>query len=110
MDNMGQKFRFQCSKILFGEFTKRRKEKQLSVNDFLYSLLVKARRPHDYQIDYKPRLYSIASVHFDQRLDIKTIQKFKLFSSSFKNYFHALDYLIENEKSQIEDQLDSLEF
>ena len=110
MDNMGQKFRFKCSKILFGEFTKLRKQKDLSVNDFLYSILLKAKAPHDYQIDYHPNFNSIASVTFDQRLDIRTIQKFKLFASSFKSYFHALDFLIENEKKEFKDLTDHLEF
>jgi len=107
---MGAKFRFQCSKSLFGEFTKLRKKSDLTVDNFLYSLLVRNTPPHDYQIDYKPVLNSSEFVHFDQRLHYNTIQKFKLFSSSFKNYYHALDFLIENEKNQVAESPEKLDF
>lgn len=97
-----KKFRisFPCYNKLLLAFKDLLNDTKQCPNDLLLSMIIKSKRPENFQRNYTPEYDGEKSETFDQRVTEDCFMKFNTFSVAFKSKADSLDYLIVKEKEQ----------
>lgn len=97
MPTKNREFKFKITNELNTEFRVLREKRRMNTDNFLYSLLLVAKKPIEYQNKYELNYKNGIKVLFSQRVSEKTFIEFRLLSAYFKSQVETLDYLIFNE-------------
>lgn len=97
MPTKNREFKFKITNELNTKFRELREKRRMNTDDFLYSLVIVAKKPIEYQYKYELNYKNGIKVLFSQRVSEKTFIEFRLLSAYFKSQVETLDYLIFNE-------------